>query len=62
MDLYVVNESHKNKMWVRGPNQHFVKSMETILGCEFWHYDAVLVFCLGKGRFTSEPVLDRFTT
>jgi len=43
VDLYALNESHKNRMWVHGPNQQFVNSMETILGGEFGHYDAVFV-------------------
>ena len=42
-DLYASNESHKNRMWVHGPNQQFVNSMETILGGEFGRYDAVFV-------------------
>ena len=42
-DLYFVNEAHKNRMWVHGPNQQFLTSMEVILGGDFGHYDAVFV-------------------
>jgi len=42
-DLYFVNEAHKNRMWVHGPNQQFLRSMEVILGGDFGHYDAVFV-------------------
>jgi len=43
MDIYAVHEAHTNRMWVHGPNQQFVKSMDMILGGEFGHYDAVFV-------------------
>ena len=43
VDLYALSESHKNRMWVHGPNQQFVNGMETLLGEDFGRYDAVFV-------------------